>query len=199
MYVLYHVKIKSFNSYALQNSNSVCNNDIFQLSLPIPFFFMVIAQQIPSNHPLNYVKLSFPQGDIMTVWSLSIHDLMKRSTLGNMHLTVISGLSIHDLTKRSTRTNGLRVYLLPYFQFTTSRRGRPRATLGTKNEVNFQFTTSRRGRPDFSLVCLPGCIFQFTTSRRGRHGKVVERMSRGAFQFTTSRRGRRHSDKPTDR
>ena len=124
MYVLYHVKIKSFNSYALQNSNSVCNNDIFQLSLPIPFFFMVIAQQIPSNHPLNYVKLSFPQGDIMTVWSLSIHDLTKRSTICNRLIK----LNLNSFNSRPHEE----VDGQPLFRW--------------RQTLTFQFTTSRRGR-----------------------------------------------------
>ncbi len=55
---------------------------------------------------------------------LSIHDLTRRSTLTRILCIVFIKLSIHDLTRRSTR-NGLWNILPCFFQFTTSRGGRP--------------------------------------------------------------------------
>ena len=55
---------------------------------------------------------------------LSIHDLTRRSTLSCLWHLLTRNLSIHDLTRRSTVCH-LHADFRGYFQFTTSRGGRP--------------------------------------------------------------------------
>ena len=79
----------------------------------------------------------------------------------------------------------------PFFQLTTSRRGRPRKTILTPSLLIFQLTTSRRGRHQKDIGWSAWVDFQLTTSRRGRRSCVVSANPVISFQLTTSRRGRR--------
>ena len=81
---------------------------------------------------------------------ISTHDLTRRSTYADQSSAGICHISTHDLTRRSTRTPQRFFLSGSTFQLTTSRGGRldlnPQDTLA----YIFQLTTSRGGRPGWN-------------------------------------------------
>ena len=102
-------------------------------------------------------------------------------------------LSIHDLTRRSTLLACYIQYLQSSFNSRPHEEVDKILPLLSVSVGAFQFTTSRGGRRfPLRISLIIGC-FQFTTSRGGRQKLLYKKQDAIDFQFTTSRGGRRQT------
>ena len=119
---------------------------------------------------------------------LSIHDLTRRSTLSCLWHLLTRNLSIHDLTRRSTVCH-LHADFRGYFQFTTSRAGRPHRTPPLRHGRPFNSRPHEEVDRLPSSCRLSGLLSIHDLTRRSTilYTPIAARQT---FQFTTSRGGR---------